>query len=120
MRGELTKIAPMAASLERWNPNSPKVYAVEISTDSSDARLRPGMTVDVEIYIETVEDALLLPVEAVYSREGKTVCRVLTPAGPVEREVETGRASTHFVEILGGVKAGAEVLLHRPEAEAEA
>ena len=113
MEGEVKTISPMATHMVQWDRNSPKVYATEIRTKSSDKRLMPGMTMRVEIIVEEVKDALHVPVEALYNREGHTYCKVRTVTGPEERNVETGRSSNDYVEILEGLEEGEEVLLHR-------
>ncbi len=117
MEGKIESIAPMASHIVRWDKNSPKVYDTKIETDTSDPRLMPGMTVKVEIVVETVVDVLFLPVEAAFNQEGRTLCRVRTLTGPEEREIETGRASIHYVEVTSGLEEGDEVLLSRRTAE---
>lgn len=113
MTGEISRIALMAERVNRRDPSSPKVYPTEIVTDAKHAGLMPGMSINVEIVVETVRDVLYVPIEAVYNREGKKYCRVKTPAGSEERAVDTGRMSVHFVEITDGLSEGEEVLLFR-------
>jgi len=113
MEGKIREISPMAVNIIRWDQNSPKVYETKIFTDSADKRLMPGMTVKVEIVSETVANVLYAPVEAVYHREGSQYCRVKTLTGNREVEVETGRSSIHYVEIVSGLEEGQTVLLQR-------
>jgi multidrug efflux pump subunit AcrA (membrane-fusion protein) len=75
--------------------------------------MMPGMTVKAEIVVETVKDAIYVPVEAVYNREGQAYARLKTLTGDTEIKVETGRSSVHYVEILSGIKDGDEVMLFR-------
>lgn len=115
MRGKVQKIAAMSTPIVFWNERSPRIYKTVISTDSSDPDLSPGMTVEVEIQVEDVEDALYVPVEAVYSRDGNSYCRVKTDFSTKEVEVQTGRASYSLVEITGGLEEGDQVFLHGSE-----
>ena len=82
--------------------------------------LKPGFSCQAEIITETIPSALYLPVQAVF-RDGKRY--VVYPAGarsaePVE--VTPGRATTKYVELRSGVRAGMKVLLNPPEKAAPA
>ncbi|MGB0259388.1 MAG: efflux RND transporter periplasmic adaptor subunit, partial [Coraliomargarita sp.] len=112
MQGQIQEIASMSSRVLHWDPRSPRVYLTTISTDSSDPRLVPGMTVEVEILVERVVDTLHIPIEAVYNNEGKSYCKVKRKFSIEEQEIETGRASNSYVEILNGLEVGDSVLLH--------
>ena len=113
LNGEIANIAAAATPIISWDPRSPKVYATKISTDSADERLVPGMTVQVEIIVETVTDAFFVPIEAVYNREGKSFVKVSNGLNVEERVVKTGRFSADYVEICEGLSEGETVLLVR-------
>jgi multidrug efflux pump subunit AcrA (membrane-fusion protein) len=115
VQGKIDMIASMSERLNRWDSRSPRVYKTSISTDTTDDRLMPGMTVEVEILVDSVEDVLFVPVEALYDKEGKTYCQVQGTFDMEERLVETGRVSTSFVEVLEGLQEGDVVLLHRKD-----
>ena len=112
MRGQVETIDSMSTRVVPWDRGSPRVYSTTISTDSSDPDLVPGMTVEVEILVETVKNVLYVPVEAIYNREGVSYCKVRDGFSNVEVEVETGRASNSLVEIVHGLEMGDEVILH--------
>ncbi|MHC4872118.1 MAG: efflux RND transporter periplasmic adaptor subunit [Planctomycetota bacterium] len=113
MAANVSEIAPIASNLIPWDKNSQKVYATKLDTDAHDPRLMPGLTIDVEIIVKTVERVLFLPIEAVYNREGKTYARVKETVSIEEREVTTGESSLDFVEITEGIEEGEVVLLSR-------
>ena len=113
LNGEIASIAAAATPIISWDPRSPKVYATRISTDSADERLVPGMTVQVEIIVETVTNAFYVPVEAVYNREGQSFVKVANGMNVEERSVKTGRFSADYIEILEGLAEGETVLLVR-------
>jgi multidrug efflux pump subunit AcrA (membrane-fusion protein) len=117
MTGRLKFIAPMAQRKSRWDRNSPKIYPAEIETDSNDARLTPGMTVDIEMVIDEVKDVMYLPIEAVFVEEGQSYCRIRANEAVENREIETGRSSESFVEIVKGLQEGDEVLLFKPSSD---
>ena len=83
------------------------------ATDTTDERLMPGMTVEVEIIVERVTNVLYVPVEALYRENKKLLCRVQAGADLVVREVTAGRRSDHFVEIIDGLREGEKVALQR-------
>jgi|GEM_PF-592149 len=113
MQGVIKDIATMSQPVVYWDQRSPRIYETKISTDTTDPRLVPGMTVEVEIQVERVEDVLYLPIEAVYNNEGSTYCQVKSGFSYEEREIETGRASNSFVEVIDGIEEGETVLLHQ-------
>jgi len=115
MEGQVDTIASMSERLNRWDSRSPRIYKTTISTDTTDPRLMPGMTVEVEILVDSVHDVLFVPVEALYNKEGDTYCQVQGTFDVEERLIETGRVSTSFVEVLDGVEEGDVVLLHRKD-----
>ncbi|MDR2849156.1 MAG: HlyD family efflux transporter periplasmic adaptor subunit [Verrucomicrobiota bacterium] len=111
LTGEIVRISGASTPIIPWDQSSPKVYASDISTNEADERLAPGMTVQVEIVVEKVDNALYVPVEGVYNRGGKSYCKVRTGDDQIEREVKTGRFSTDFVEVAEGLSEDAQVLL---------
>ncbi len=114
LNGSIENIAAAATPIVHWDAQSPKVYATRISTDKSDARLTSGMTVQVEIIVETIKDALYVPIEAVYTREGGSYVKVESATGPAEeRKVKTSRFSADYIEITEGLTEGDPVLLVR-------
>lgn len=112
MTGQIENIATMSQRLIRWDSRSPRIYETRINTNSTDPRLAPGMTVEVEILVDKVEDVLFVPIEAVYNKEGKSYCKVKTSFSTEEVEVTTGRSSNSYVEIIRGLESGDLVLLH--------
>ena len=93
----------------------PKKYRAAIAIDRTDDRLASGMTADVEIVAETVPNAMVVPIEAVYNIEGITVCFVQGTDEKLDRrEVVTGKSSDHYVQILEGLRVGERVALTQP------
>lgn len=114
LKGSIENIAAAATPIIPWDSQSPKVYSTKISTDKSDPRLTSGMTVQVEIIVEIIQDALYVPVEAVYTREGEAYVRVENGTGPAEeRKVKPARFSADYIEITDGLAENEAVLLVR-------
>jgi multidrug efflux pump subunit AcrA (membrane-fusion protein) len=91
-----------------------KYFQVVVALDDSDERLRPGMTARVEILSGYVENALTVPILALFEEEGRTVCFVDIRQSYEMREVITGRQNEELVEIKDGLKPGEMVCLIPP------
>ncbi len=81
----------------------------------SEPRLRPGMTARVEIEVEERSKALVVPLDAVFEREGRSVV-YLAGRRPRPREVVLGPSNADFVVVEKGLSRGDRVLLRDPEA----
>ncbi len=85
------------------------VYSAEITVDAAEGML-PGMTAEVDVKIEGVENALLIPVDALHQTSAITY--VYTAYDPETNqyggmaEVTTGMRNDSFVEILSGLREG--------------
>jgi len=101
--GKVTNI-----SLEGTSSNGVTYYPVTVTLDEVGGLL-PGMNVDGVIIVDSVENALAVPADAlqrgnmVYVKdESVTEAQGRVPAGFREVKVETGLISSDFVEIVSG------------------
>ena len=84
-------------------------YSAEITVDYV-AGMLPGMTADVDVKIEGVENAIIIPVEAL--RQTSAISYVFTTYDEETKqyggmvEVTTGMQNDSYVEILTGLKVG--------------
>jgi len=114
LAGRVDSLALLPDRQSRWlNPNL-RVYHCEIEVLDADERLRPGMSCSVEILIERVEDALYVPVQAVFSEGGESFAYVDTADGPERRAVVTGSYNDLWVQVVEGLDEGETVLLRAP------
>lgn len=109
--GSITRLATLA---RRENSTNAKVFDVEVQLDSTDAELRPGMTCSVRLISDRIEDALTIPLQAVFEKDGNTVVYVKGVRGAKMREVTVGRRSSDRIEILEGLEQGELVCLRDP------
>lgn len=90
-----------------------KEYEVLIQIEQPPLDLRPGMTAEVNILVEELDDALLLPIEAVVERSGRFFCAVPTEGGDIEtRELTVGTANETDLVVLSGLHVDEEVVLN--------
>jgi|GEM_PF-559738 len=102
--------SPAAASLMQTTEDTgQKVFELNLVLERADPRLRPGMTANVSIILETIPNALTLPISCVFRREGRPVVYLATPKGYRMQPVTLGRSNRDRVEILDGLNEGDEV-----------
>jgi HlyD family secretion protein len=109
------------ANSEGWR-QTVKEYLVEAEINDlpTSAGLKPGMTAEVKIHVQTVKDTLMVPMQAVTEYEGKPVCYVKAGRTAERRPVEVGEANEQYIQIVSGLTEGEEVALDaRSRAAAE-
>jgi HlyD family secretion protein len=114
LTGKITKIAVMPDRSQWWLNPGLKTYITEITLDRTPEGLKPGMSAQVEILVDTRTDVLQVPVSAVFVDQGFQVVYVKTPAGVETRRIEVGLSNDRTVEITKGLVEGEEVYLFKP------
>ena len=102
-------------------------YGAEISFDSQNEMLKPGMSVSAEILVESKSDILLVPSSAVKTQKGETYVLVLNTSSkkrqgasggqerfdtliPERKVVEVGITDNVYTEIVSGLFLGENVV----------
>jgi RND family efflux transporter MFP subunit len=109
LHGTVTAINPLADAAS-------KTYTVTVRLDggANTKRIAPGMFATVRLAAEELRNRVLLPKAALLSRDKRNV--VFSVAGSPDKPtaqwnyVETGRANDRFIEVQGGLEAGAVVM----------
>jgi HlyD family secretion protein len=109
LQGTLNKIGKHAQPRTSWDQSAPKVFEAVLALEKCDPRMVSGMTARVEILAETVPNALVVPIEAVFNEDGKPVCYVRRGDRSDKRPVKCGKSNDHLVEIVEGLGDGEEV-----------
>ena len=100
-QGTVTNIAAIGT-----NQNGVANFDVEITLNTND-NLKPGMSAEAVILIESKANALYLPIEAVQTANGKKYVDLQDSNGDAtQTEVTTGLINTNDVEILSGLSEG--------------
>jgi multidrug efflux pump subunit AcrA (membrane-fusion protein) len=87
-------------------------YPVKVCLDTTDERVRVGLTATVDVASGTLANVLLLPSRAITLINDKhTVTLLLADNRPVETQVEIGASSDGMTEIVNGLTEGQRVLL---------
>ena len=111
-QGEVTDIAPIATP----QPGADDIQVFEILVDiaEQDVRLKPGMSAQVEIMIETFADVHSVPLGAIFERDGKKMVYCLRDGTFKPVEVELGEHNGIAVMIKSGLEDGDIIALSDP------
>jgi len=116
LSGEVIKMSVIPDSSSRWMNPDMKLYPATVAIDGTYGWLKPGMTADVEILVQELNDVVYIPIQAVHAKAGQRVVYVQDSLGGLEeRVVETGEFNSDFIEIKSGVAEGERVMLRAPE-----
>ena len=95
---------------------------MEAELDRADPRIKPGMTADARIFVQTQREVVLLPLESVRRDGDKAVVTRVVTAGTSERTevvpVTLGAENDHEIEIVSGLSEGERVKIDPPSARA--
>jgi len=97
-----------------WPP--PRNFDVVLEIRDADPRLRPGMSANARIALNRIDDAIVVPSESVFQKNGKTIVYVRRGSKFEERTVMVGGRSSGECTISSGLRAGEQVALKDPEA----
>jgi len=78
--------------------------------------LRPGLLADVEIIVEKIPNAIHVPAQAIFEKDGKTVVYVKNGSRFEPRLIKLAKRSESTMVIASGLKPGELVALSNPEA----
>nr|WP_236649409.1 efflux RND transporter periplasmic adaptor subunit [Rhodopirellula sp. SM50] len=98
-----------------WRGSETKVYATTVTIDQTVDQLKPGMTAVTEIMIDSIDDALTVPIQTVVERDKQTWVLVRENHQLATRAVQTGRQTDSVVQILDGLTDGDQVALNPRE-----
>jgi macrolide-specific efflux system membrane fusion protein len=105
--GTVTAIYPKAI-IEENVVNYDVVIGIE---DSYQGLLRPEMTTNVTIFLESRKDVLAVPARAVKREQGRNFVYVVSGGAPQPRPVTVGWRDGEWIEIVRGLEEGEEVSL---------
>ena len=114
LTGEVTRVAVVADSASSFMNPDLKVYPTTVKIHGTYDWLRPGMSAEVEILVDTQEDVIYVPLQAVSYSGGRQVVYVRNGSKVEQRTVGVGEFSEQFIVITEGLREGEQVLLLPP------
>ena len=95
-----------------------KEYEVQIQIDDPPLDLRPGMTAEVNVLVESIDNAVQIPIEAVLERDKRFFCAVPLQDGQLDtRELKLGSVNETELVVESGLEVGEEVVLNISDAD---
>ncbi|MCZ2150538.1 MAG: efflux RND transporter periplasmic adaptor subunit [Bryobacterales bacterium] len=107
-------ISPIAQVIYRGMGLSEKTFPARATLKKLDSRLRPGMSATAEVVIESQPNALLIPIRASFTHNGKPAVYVQRGQHFVIREITVGKRNDSEMVVLSGVNEGEMVALENP------
>lgn len=101
-----------------WRDPNVREYEVRIELDLSGQphQLKPSMRCESRIVLNTVENVLAVPLQAVFSEGPHQFVYKLQNGRYHQTPVQVGRRSDILAEVRSGLESGAEVILREPPA----
>ncbi len=88
-----------------------QLYSVRIYIDNPTGLIKPGMTGEVTLTLESVQNSIIVKSDAALDDNGETYLFVVEGDNAVKRIVETGLDTGDQVEIKSGLKAGEKLII---------
>jgi multidrug efflux pump subunit AcrA (membrane-fusion protein) len=107
-------ISPIAQVEIKGNMTE-KSFPVRATLASVDPRIRPGMSASADIITSSSPGALMIPLRASFTRNGKPAVFVQNAKGFEQRPIEVGARNETDIVVLSGLKAGERVALEDPQ-----
>jgi HlyD family secretion protein len=114
LTGAVTLVGTLAQ--EEKDRRGTKFFGVTIEIKEREPRLRPGMSARVELQVESLAQALFVPLEAVFEREGRHVVYVVDRRSIRPVDVVLGPSNQDFAVVLQGLRRSERVCLRDPAA----
>jgi HlyD family secretion protein len=112
--GRIMHIAPLPDAQSIWMNPDLKVFTTQIFLDGNDSDMRTGMSCQARIIVETHDNVLSVPVQAVLQVQGVPTVYVKAGNEFVPRQVEIGLDNNRLIHVKDGLKTGDIVLLTPP------
>jgi len=112
LHGEVSFIGTLASHDDL--DETARYFRVHVNLDRGDPRLRPGMTASVNIVGDHVTDALLVPLDAVFSGSDGMVAYRVARNGIERRRIELGAHDERYAVVNTGLAETDRVLLTEP------
>lgn len=110
--GKVIKIATIGEDHKDFDM---KAFKVIVRFEKTDKDMKPGMTANNDIIIASYKDKLLIPLKAIFSKNGKQIVYLKHGGGITEQEISLSGENEEFGAVEKGVKESDVVLLYQPE-----
>jgi HlyD family secretion protein len=92
-------------------------FTLYIGLDQMDTRFKPGITGDVQVLVEKVPNAIIIPISAMFEKSGQNVVYIWRSGEFQEAPIQVGRKSGDKILVAKGVSPGDKLALRDPTAK---
>ncbi|XCF05745.1 RND transporter [Tamlana crocina] len=92
-----------------------KLFQVLIKLNGTSKNIRPGMTTSNRILTKQEEDVLMIPLEAIFSKDSISYAYVKSGLSIEKKQLELGLSNNEVIIVNKGLKEGDVVYLNQPE-----
>jgi HlyD family secretion protein len=117
--GHIEQIGEIASSDFSGGWPFTRNFALFIALDQTDSRFKPGITGDVNVLVERVPNAIVIPAQAMFQRSGQNVVYVWHSGEFEEIPIQVGRKSGDKILVAKGVSPGEKLALRDPTAKVQ-
>jgi multidrug resistance efflux pump len=93
-----------------WISSNIKQYATYVKIVDPPEGVRPGLTANVEIHVDEIPNAVVVPIHALHEHKGQYYCLVQSGEDIEARWVDIGSSNDKVVVVKSGIKAGEHVV----------
>lgn len=111
VKAHIEFIAPLATV-----KNNIKGFEVHAEIEGNDERMKPGMSVSMNVPVARASQAVSVPVTAVFRDRKENVVYVRNGDNTEKRKVVLGVTDLSFAEVKSGLKEGEKIMLTEPAA----
>jgi multidrug efflux pump subunit AcrA (membrane-fusion protein) len=111
-KAKVNKIANLAENKD--NKTKIKIFPVEALIEGSSKKLLPGMTVSCNIHISKIEDKILIPTDALFSKAKNHWVYLKKGSSFIRKDVELGASNNDYVIVEKGLNAKDVIALSDP------
>jgi membrane fusion protein (multidrug efflux system) len=110
VENDLTVYEGVVYAIEPRIDQETRTLKIRAQADNKSGNLLPGQFVKVELILESLPNALLVPTEAVIPDQGGKKVFIADRGTAKEVRIETGIRTENSLEVLSGLKAGDTLL----------
>lgn len=110
--GKVIKIATIGEDHKDFDM---KAFKVVVRFERTDKELKPGMSANNDIIVSRFKDKLLVPLKAIFAKNGKKIVYLKRGGSISEQEIQLIAENDEFGAVENTLKEGDVVLLYQPD-----
>lgn len=107
-KGVIYRVSPVVTG----GKQETRTFEVRARLKEMPPAIKPGMSAELEVIVDKVDNALIVPSQAVIERDRKTFVYVVKDSKARLVQVKTGRSNWTYTEALSGISEGDEVIIN--------